>query len=89
MRDIVDAVDEAIKQDISGPVNLGSSVPTSFNELADMVCKQANYKPNINHIKTAPVGVMFRCSNNEKMLSFYKPKISLEEGISMALNGII
>jgi len=89
MRDIVDAVDEAIKQDITGPVNLGSSIPTSFNELANIVCKQAGYKPNINHIKTAPVGVMFRCSNNDKMLSFYKPKITLDEGISMALKGII
>ena len=89
MQDIVDAVDAAIKQDIVGPVNLGSSTPTSFNELADIVCKHAGYSPEINHIKTAPVGVMFRCSDNAKMLTFYTPKISLEEGISRALKDTI
>ena len=28
---------------------------------------------------------MFRCCDNSKMLSYYKPKISLEEGIKRAL----
>jgi len=89
MRDIVDAVDTAIKEDIVGAVNLGSGVATSFNELQRLVCQQADYKPEVNHIKTNPVGVMFRCSDNTKMLSFYKPKISLEEGICMALRGVV
>jgi nucleoside-diphosphate-sugar epimerase len=89
MRDIVDAVDTAIKKDIVGAINLGSGVATSFNELQRLVCQQADYKPEINYIKTNPVGVMFRCSDNTKMLSFYKPRISLEEGICMALRGKI
>ena len=89
MRDIVDAVDTAIKEDIVGAVNLGSGVATSFNELQRLVCQQSDYKPEVNHIKTNPVGVMFRCSDNTKMLSFYKPKISLEEGICMALRGVV
>jgi len=89
MRDIVDAVDTAIKEDIVGAVNLGSGVATSFNELQRLVCQQADYKPEVNHIKTNPVGVMFRCSDNTKMLSFYTPKISLEEGICMALRGVV
>lgn len=89
MQDIVDAVDEAIKQDIQGPVNLGSGIATSFNELQEMICTQVGYSPRINHILNAPVGVMYRCSDPSKMLSFYKPKISLEEGISRALKGII
>lgn len=89
MRDIVDAVDTAIKKDIVGAINLGSGVATSFNELQRLVCQQADYKPEINYIKTNPVGVMFRCSDNTKMLSFYKPRISLEEGICMALRGVV
>ena len=87
MRDIVDAVGEAIQQDITGAVNLGSGIATSFNELQQIVCKQAGYEPKVNHILTNPVGVMFRCSDNSKMLSFYRPKITLEEGIAMALRG--
>jgi nucleoside-diphosphate-sugar epimerase len=89
MQDIVDAVDEAIKQDIKGPVNLGSGIATSFNELQKMICKQVGYTPDVKHILTAPVGVMYRCCDPTKMLSFYKPKISLDEGIARALKGII
>jgi len=88
IRDIVDAVNEAIKLDIHGPINLGLSRPTSFNDLAKIVCNIAGYSPEIKHLISAPKGVDYRCCDNSKMLSFYKPKISLEEGIEMALNGI-
>jgi nucleoside-diphosphate-sugar epimerase len=89
IRDIVDAVDDAIKLDITVPVNLGSGVATSFNELCDLVCSVRGYSPEVNHILDAPVGVQYRVSNNSRMLSFYTPKISLEEGIRMALRGEI
>jgi len=87
IRDIVDAVDEAINLDITVPVNLGSGVATSFNELCNLVCSVREYSPEVNHILDAPVGVQYRVSNNSRMLSFYTPKISLEEGIRMALRG--
>ena len=86
IRDVVDAVDTAIKEDIRGAVNLGWARPTSFNELKELVCREANYNPESKHIIGAPKGVDYRCSDNSKMLSFYKPKISLEEGIREALN---
>ena len=89
MQDIVDAVDEAIKQDIEGPVNLGSGIATSFNQLKEIVCGIKGYSPEVNHIGTAPVGVMYRVAYPNKMLSFYKPKINLYDGISRALRGDI
>jgi nucleoside-diphosphate-sugar epimerase len=89
MQDIVDAVDEAIKQDVRGAVNLGSGIATSFNELQQIVCQQVGYEPEVKHLLGAPVGVMYRCCDPSKMLSFYKPKISLEEGIARALKGIV
>jgi nucleoside-diphosphate-sugar epimerase len=89
MKDIVDAVDEAIKQDIQGPVNLGSGIATSFNQLKEIVCGMKGYNPEVNHIGTAPVGVMHRVAQPSKMLSFYKPKINLYDGISRALRGEI
>jgi nucleoside-diphosphate-sugar epimerase len=85
IRDIVDAVDECVKNGIYGTYNLGTGRPVSFNELCDMVCKQQNYAPKIQHIPTAPTGVMYRVCDPSSMLSFYRPKISLEEGISRAL----
>jgi nucleoside-diphosphate-sugar epimerase len=89
MQDIVDAVDEAIKQDIQGPVNLGSGIATSFNQLKEIVCGIRGYNPEVNHIGTAPVGVMYRVAHPNKMLSFYKPKVNLYDGISRALRGEI
>lgn len=89
IQDVVDAVDQAICQDIPGPVNLGTGRPTSFNELCDIVCSAVGYTPEVKHIVGAPKGVDYRCSDNSKMLSFYQPKITLEEGVIHALRGII
>ena len=86
MDDVVAATIEAVRQDIQGPVNLGLGRPTSFNELANLVSGECGYSPEIEHIIGAPEGVQYRCSDSAKMLSFYTPKISLEEGISRAVN---
>jgi nucleoside-diphosphate-sugar epimerase len=83
--DVVNAVAEAIQQDVTGPINLGAGIPVSFNDLCQMVCEQSGYTPQIQHHLDAPVGVFYRCSDNRKMLSFYQPRISLEEGIYRAL----
>lgn len=83
--DIVDAMDEAIKQDVQGPINLGNARATSFNDLAGMVMKQAGYSAPIKHLTAEPTGVSYRVCDNTKMLSFYTPRISLEEGIQRAL----
>ena len=85
MEDVVAATLEAVKQDIQGPVNLGLGRPTSFNELANLVSSECGYSPKIEHIIGAPEGVQYRCSDPTKMLSFYTPKISIEEGIARAI----
>jgi nucleoside-diphosphate-sugar epimerase len=87
MHDIIEAVDTGIKEDIQGPVNLGWGIATSFNELFSLVTSLKGYSPTPNHIPTAPVGVQYRVCDPSKMLSFYTPKISLEEGILRALRG--
>ena len=47
--------------------------------LAEKVFEVAGWKPKdgIKLRTDKPVGVMFRCCDNSKMLSYYKPKISL------------
>jgi nucleoside-diphosphate-sugar epimerase len=89
MSDVVNAVDEAIKQDIQGPVNLGWGRRTTFNELAKIVTEIEGYSPEFKHLPAAPVGVLNRIADPAKMLSFYTPKITLEEGIERALKGIV
>lgn len=85
IKDVVNAVDEAIKQDIEGPVNLGWGRPTSLNELASMVTKFNKYDPVIQHLLDKPTGVEYRVCDPSKMVSFYMPEISLEEGVKLAL----
>lgn len=85
IEDVVNATLKAVKEDIPGPVNLGTGRPTSFNTLAEMVTDAVGFKPEFNHILDAPEGVPYRVCDPTKMLSFYKPKISLEEGIERAL----
>jgi len=89
INDIVDAVDECVKNKIYGTFNLGTGIPTSFNDLYELITKQQKYNPKIEYIKTAPTGVMYRVCDPSLMMEFYKPKISIEEGVYNAINNII
>jgi nucleoside-diphosphate-sugar epimerase len=46
------------------------------------------YKGEILTRPDKPVGCMHRVSDNTKLLSFYTPKITLEEGIDRAVKEI-
>jgi nucleoside-diphosphate-sugar epimerase len=83
--DIVGAVLRAVDQDVPGPVNLGWGRATSFNDLADMVTEEAAYVPEIVHLTDKPIGCHYRVCDPTKMLQFYTPKVTLEEGIERAL----
>jgi nucleoside-diphosphate-sugar epimerase len=86
MEDVVAATLEAVRQDIQGPVNLGLGRVTSFNDLATLVANECGYSPEFERIIGAPEGVQYRVCDPSKMLSFYTPKISLEEGISRSVD---
>jgi nucleoside-diphosphate-sugar epimerase len=85
IEDVVAATLKAVELDVLGPVNLGLGRPTTFNELAELVCKEVGYTTTYEHHIDAPEGVAYRCSDSSKMLSFYTPKISLEEGIKRSV----
>ena len=87
IEDIVRATFEAITNKVEVS-NLCSGRPTSFIDLAELVMMQAGYLAEIRTNPTAPVGVAYRVGDTRKMLSFYEPRISLEEGIDRALKGI-
>jgi nucleoside-diphosphate-sugar epimerase len=87
IEDIVRATFEAIRNKVEVS-NLCSGRATSFIELAELVMMQAGYLAEIKTNPTAPVGVAYRVGDTRKMLSFYEPRISLEEGIDRALKGI-
>ena len=87
IEDIVRATFEAITNKVEVS-NLCSGRATSFIDLAELVMMQAGYLAEIKTNPTAPVGVAYRVGDTRKMLSFYEPRISLEEGIERALKGI-
>jgi nucleoside-diphosphate-sugar epimerase len=88
IRDIVGAVMMSLEAPSLGPVNLGWGRSTSFLELAQLCMDAVGYEGEIKTRPDKPVGCMHRVSNNDLMLSFYEPKITLEEGIEMAVRGI-
>ena len=85
IEDIVQAVLWHVQTGYTGTWNLCSGVPTSFNDLAEMVCTEAGYKPVFNHIRSAPTGVQYRVGDPYVSHHYYKPQISLREGIRRAL----
>jgi nucleoside-diphosphate-sugar epimerase len=80
--DVVAATMKAVEEDVEGPVNLGWGRPTSFKELAWMMTGGAP----LRYLTDKPTGPSYRVSDNRKMLSFYQPKVTLEEGVRRALS---
>ena len=85
MKDVVEAVMTAVDLGITESINLGTGRATSFIELAKMCMTEVGYQGNIETRPDKPVGCMHRVSDNSKLLSFYTPKITLEEGIAEAV----
>lgn len=83
--DIINAAMAAIDADYRGPLNLCSGIPTSFNELAQLVTSAAGYSPAIEHDRTKPVGVHHRVGDPTEMLKVWEPRVSLEDGVRSAL----
>jgi nucleoside-diphosphate-sugar epimerase len=92
--DIVEATFAAIDADVIDPVNLCTGRATSFQQLAAMAARAMNERNETNHsyspeIKILggdkPAGVHYRVGDPERMFSFYKPKITIEEGIRRAV----
>ena len=88
MTDVVNAVMVAVEENIQGATNLGTGRSTSFLELAQMSMNAVGYKGEIVTRPDKPVGCMHRVSDNTKMLSFYTPRITLEDGIGMAVKAL-
>lgn len=87
INDVVDATVAAVEQDFDKPVNLCTGRSTNFNQLADLACDAVDYSPDVLHLLDKPVGALQRVGNPARMEQFYTPKITLEQGIRMSLDG--
>jgi nucleoside-diphosphate-sugar epimerase len=83
--DIMAAVMAMYEQERNGPVNLGTGIPTSMRQLAGKVCEAAGYDPEFEYVPSAPAGVRYRVAQVSALESFYRPRVTLDEGIRRAL----
>ena len=81
--DCIDAVLLLMKSNYSKPINIGSDVKISINEMINLISKISNYHVDIINDTTKPIGVMGRSSNNDliKKELNWSPSITLEEGL--------
>lgn len=81
--DCIDAILQTYELiDDATPLNLGTGIKTSFNELISKACELNGLEKNIHHLIDMPVGVHSRYANIDRQNEMkFKPVISLEEGI--------
>ncbi len=85
--DIVKATMKAVELDIQEPINLGSGIPVSFNEVAAKLFEISGWSPpkGIKHLTHKPVGVMYRCGECSKMNEFYQLEYDLDKALEKIL----
>lgn len=86
--DIVGAVLAAVDHDVLGPVNLCTGRATTFDELAAMCMDCVGYRSTVEYVTDAPQGVYWRVGDPTLMHEFYRPRITLEEGIARAVEAM-
>lgn len=83
--DVVAGTLAAAERGADGPLNLCTGAGTSMEELAELFCAAAGYRPELEFRLDAPSGVAYRVGDPTRMLEVYQPRVSLEEGVKRAL----
>jgi len=68
------------------PVNLCTGIGTSMLDLAALCCEQVGYRPTFAPQPDKPTGVAYRVGDPGRFHQFYKPQVSLAEGVQRALS---
>jgi nucleoside-diphosphate-sugar epimerase len=67
------------------PVNLCTGVGTSMTELAALACELVGYRPRFEYLADKPAGVAHRVGDPQRFHQYYKPTVTLAEGVARAL----
>ncbi len=67
------------------PVNLCTGVGASMQELAELACELVGYRPRFEFLTDKPTGVAYRVGNPARFHQYYKPTVSLAEGVARCL----
>jgi len=95
--DVVRGALAVVDADERRPVNLCTGRATEFGDLARLMWQLAveacprdipDAAPPVQYQPDRPTGVMFRVGDPTRMLSIYRPQVTLEEGIRQTLKAV-
>lgn len=88
VEDVVKGALAVVESETTDPVNLCTGVATEMGDLAAMVHQMIpDHQPTVvQYDESKPTGVFWRVGDSTRMLQYYTPKVSLEEGIRRALS---
>ncbi|MBI21277.1 MAG: NAD-dependent dehydratase [Chloroflexi bacterium] len=88
--DCVEGIYRLMQSNHSEPLNLGTDVMVSVNELVDIIANVSGKKINKVHDLTKPQGVRGRNSDNSKLSEFlnWTPEIELKDGMKITYEWI-
>lgn len=84
--DVVDATLALVRSVVvNEPVNICTGDGTAFGDLAGMFASAAGYEPKLRFHPDAPTGVRHRVGDPTLLNRYYRPTVSLADGVSAAL----
>ena len=83
--DVIAGMLAVVESGTEDPVNLCTGVGTSMVELAQLACAQVGYEPEFEFRIDKPAGVAYRVGDPTRFHQYYKPQVTLAEGVARAL----
>jgi len=83
--DVVSGALAVVESGTEDPVNLCTGIGTSMVEVAQIACEQVGYQPEFEFRLDKPAGVAYRVGDPARFHQYYKPQVSLAEGVARAL----
>jgi nucleoside-diphosphate-sugar epimerase len=83
--DVVAGALAVVESGTEDPINLCTGVGTSMFALADLACELVGYSQRFEYLTDKPAGVAYRVGDPTSFHHYYKPRVTLAEGIARAL----
>jgi nucleoside-diphosphate-sugar epimerase len=88
VEDLVSALLVLVDAEVDGPVNLGTGIGTTIDQLARICMRRAGYEAPIEYLTDKPVGVHYRVCDNTLLRKYFEPQITIKEGVRRALEAV-
>lgn len=86
INDIIESVMYFATLEAVPTLNLGWGRPISFKNLAEIMFNISGWRPKeVFCLEDKPMGVEYRCCDPNLYFEYYRPKITLEEGVKRSL----